>query len=373
MKRNMLAKKLTAALLTGTMVMSMGMTAFAATQSVTITKKVTTDGKTYAPNTTFNFKISQGESGTITGEGEKTVVVYAGEMSAISSDDISISFADNGSPAALYDENGTFTIDPDTISKPGVFHYTIAEVIPTGGDEYEGIVYDETEYDMYVYVTEASGVRSVEAITVGGNVIDPDSEAEGKVDAIEFTNVYGAEDDDEKDEVYDLIITKVVTGNQGEKGREFAVDITIINNGDDDEKNYYAVKYSGEDEEHGEVVTFENGVASEGLTLTDGESIHIYGLTENDTFKVDEENLSSDGYTVTYTAAGGAVENPEDDGEDDYITGKVNADGATVTITNDKDVISPTGIAMTFAPYAVMVAFAGVFAVMFLRKKREDF
>ena len=122
MKRNMFAKKLTAALLTGTMVMSMGMTAFAETRSVTITKNVTTDGKTHAPNTTFNFKISQGTSGTIIGEEEETVVVYAGEMSAIQSADISISFADDDNVAALYDKNGTFTINPDAFSKPGVYH-----------------------------------------------------------------------------------------------------------------------------------------------------------------------------------------------------------------------------------------------------------
>lgn len=372
MKRNMFAKKLTAALLTGTMVMSMGMTAFAETQSVTITKNVTTDGKTHAPNTTFNFKISQGEGETITGEGDETVVVYAGEISAISSTDVSIAFADDNSVAALYDESGTFTIDPDAFSKPGVFHYTIAEVIPVDDNKYEGIEYDGTEYDMYVYITETEGVRSVAAITVGENVIDPGSDLEGKVDAIEFTNVYGAEDDDEKDKVYDLTITKVVTGNQGEKGRDFKVDITITNNGDDPEKVYEAEKYT-DNEDNGTPVTFESGVKYEGLTLTDGESIHIYGLTANDTFKVDEESLTSDGYTVTYTAANGAEENPEDDGQDDYITGKVTADGAQVTITNDKTVTTPTGIAMTFAPYAVMVAFAGVFAVMFLRKKREDF
>ena len=372
MKRNMFAKKLTAALLTGTMVMSMGMTAFAETRSVTITKNVTTDGKTHAPNTTFNFKISQGTSGTIIGEEEETVVVYAGEMSAIQSADISISFADDDNVAALYDKNGTFTINPDAFSKPGVYHYTIAEVIPVDDSKYEGIEYDETEYDMYVYITETEGARSVAAITVGENVIDPDSDLEGKVDAIEFTNVYGAEDDNEKDKVYDLTITKAVTGNQGEKGRHFKVDITITNNGDDLKKVYEAVKYT-DNEDNGTPVTFESGVKSEGLTLTDGESIHIYGLTANDTFIVDEESLESDGYDVTYTASSEVVENPEDDGEDDYITGKVNADGAIVTITNDKDVISPTGIAMTFAPYAVMVAFAGVFAVMFLRKKREDF
>ncbi len=76
MKRNMLAKKLMAGLLTGTMVLSMGgMTAFAtedsnmkpldpvAISAVPIEKNLLTDGKTYAPNTQFTFNVVSGDAG----------------------------------------------------------------------------------------------------------------------------------------------------------------------------------------------------------------------------------------------------------------------------------------------------------------------
>lgn len=94
----------------------------------------------------------------------------------------------------------------------------------------------------------------------------------------------------------------------------------------------------------------------------------------------------ADGYTTSYYD-GISTENEE---TTDVCIGTVNAGGTAssvkvetpengntadrdVLVDNNKAVTTPTGIAMTFAPYALMVAFAGVFAVMFLRKKREDF
>ncbi len=53
------------------------------------------------------------------------------------------------------------------------------------------------------------------------------------------------------------------------------------------------------------------------------------------------------------------------------ISGTIETNSAAGTFINEKKADTPTGIAMTFAPYAVMVAFAGVFAVMFLRKKEK--
>ena len=84
MKRNMLAKKLMAGVLTSTMVMSMSITAFAtedsnmkpldpvAISAVPIEKNLLTDGKTYAPNTQFTFNVVSGDAGIYERDGRNT-------------------------------------------------------------------------------------------------------------------------------------------------------------------------------------------------------------------------------------------------------------------------------------------------------------
>ena len=43
-----------------------------------------------------------------------------------------------------------------------------------------------------------------------------------------------------------------------------------------------------------------------------------------------------------------------------------------VVCTNLKNAVTPTGIAMTVAPYILMVAVAGIFAILFLRRRHEE-
>ena len=91
--------------------------------------------------------------------------------------------------------------------------------------------------------------------------------------------------------------------------------------------------------------------------LKDGESIQIYGLTESDKYTVTEADYGSDGYTTTNGSK----------------TDVVTDDGDSYTVTNDKSVTTPTGIVLSFAPYILLVALAGVFGVLFLRRKKEEF
>ena len=50
------------------------------------------------------------------------------------------------------------------------------------------------------------------------------------------------------------------------------------------------------------------------------------------------------------------------------------ADNTTATITNTKNAVSPTGIMMDIAPYAVLVVIAAAGCFIFLRKRhaKED-
>ena len=85
MKRTNLAKKLTAMAMTGTMVMSMGMTAFAAGplpigegDKVTLTKNITKDEDVLYPNTSFTFSVTPEGTANVAIDPEANPVVYGG-------------------------------------------------------------------------------------------------------------------------------------------------------------------------------------------------------------------------------------------------------------------------------------------------------
>ena len=344
MKRTNLAKKLTAIAMTGVMVMSMGMTAFAADgiTGIDVKKTVTTDGNTYAPNTTFTFTIAEGEADTVSGK-----TVYAGVAGGLTmSEGIEFTADSNADTAAEYIKSGAITVDATKFTTPGIYHYVVSETEGT----YEGITYDKTSYDLYVYVENVGGEIKVAGVTA--SIPEGEGNPE-KATEIAFTNDYGKTNNT----VHSVLITKEVTGNQGDKTKEFSFSLSV----DGDEGELYKVVYTNQMDE--EIVTYlTSGAEAASYTLKNDESLQIYGLSAGDTYTVTEADYSGDGYTTTV--------NEE---ETNTKTGTTAEGNVTVAFENNKNVTTPTGIAMTFAPYALMVVFAGVFAVMFLRKKREDF
>ena len=93
-------------------------------------------------------------------------------------------------------------------------------------------------------------------------------------------------------------------------------------------------------------------------------------MSENDLIEVNEDENSL-GYTASYSKSGDTNSNLT--ASTTGVTGTIKDNNVLITVTNTRNPITPTGIAMTFAPYALMVLFAGGIAVLFLRKKKEDF
>ena len=340
MKRRM-NKRMAAATLAGAMVLSMNGMAWAAVTDFNLTKEVTTDGKTHAPNTAFSFTITEGDEGTL-----GTAKVYAGVPGGLTLDTANdFSFAPGADTSATYTKTGKINVNVSVFEKPGVYHYLVTETQGT----YDGITYDVTPRHLYVFVVNATNGYEVDAIKV---VKDGET---AKADDLKIVNSYG--DGTTNDDIHDFIIKKTVTGNQGHKNMPFSFTVTI--NGDNTDKagaeKYMAVKKpktGGEDTIH-----ITDGVA-ENFTLMDGETLHIYGLSGKDTYTVVETVANTVGYTTT--VPGNAA-------------GTLTADGITVEFINHKDVGPATGVAMTFAPYVLLVAAAGgLGAVVLGKKKRED-
>ena len=386
MKRKNLAKKLAAMMMTGATVMSMsGMATFAATVDAPLTKaelkkNVKTDGKTYAPNTSFEFTLKTGDAGEYNNDvvfGGVQDGLTMGRKEADGTYKASVTFSPDtsNSPKKVYDETVDISIDGSKFTKPGIFHYVLKETPET----YPGIVYDITERDLYVYVErdETSDTLFVAGmIAVKGDDVqyaeipESDGTEEPQKVGLSIDNIYGDETDKEKDHIYHLTLQKEVTGNQGDKTLPFSFKVSI--NGGEGEKYYVEYGIIDDNEDFNPIrqnlVYIESGAAeATDIKLRDGEAIRIYGLSGDDVYTIQEVDAEGEleSYTTTVTGA--------DDGDNDRKVTGVLSDDTKIKYTNNNTVNTPTGIAMTFAPYALMVAFAGVFAVMFLRKKREDF
>lgn len=362
MKFNEISKRLGVALLTGAVVVSMaGMNVSAeetralVVDKVDITKNVTTDGNTYKPNTTFQFNVANGEAATDF-EGS---VVYAGVTGGLTvTKNAVFAPAADDIVSGLYTEKGELSVNVDAFEIPGVYHYVVNE---TKGS-YEGIKYDESSYDVYVYVyKDANGDKYV------GNVISVKDGEIAKEDGIVFTNDYGKDDDN--DSTHDVTIKKNITGNQANMSAKYTFKVTISGQ---DNGEYYkvVVKETADSAEQIHAVASDS---EQTYTIGHDGTIKIYGLSESDTYAVTEQEANTDGYTLTVTQDGKTTATiSETDGKQTGINGTVTADDAQVTFTNDKNVTAPTGVIMNIAPYALMVALAGVLAFFFLRRRHSE-
>lgn len=97
------------------------------------------------------------------------------------------------------------------------------------------------------------------------------------------------------------------------------------------------------------------------IMFTDGEPNHYSGF---------DSEVANDTYTVTETNSGAYKVTDDKGTTTDGIVSGTNAAGETYTVTNNKNVSSPTGLFLNYAPYILIVAAAGALAVVFFRRKR---
>ena len=193
MKRRM-NKRMAAATLAGAMVLSMNGMAWAEVTEFNLTKEVTTDGNTHAPNTTFRFTITEGDASTFEG-----AVVSAGVKDGLTLDTANnFSFAPGDKVLASYTKTGKIKVDATKFTEPGVYHYLVTET----QDTYDGITYDVTPRHVYVYVVNGTDGYEVEAVKV---VKDGDT---AKEDNLKIVNSYG-DGSTPNDDIHDFIINSV--------------------------------------------------------------------------------------------------------------------------------------------------------------------
>lgn len=377
MRKNKI-RRLMAAALTAAMVVSMGgMSALAATagnvpatgsaDALKVTKYLVMATSANVPNATFEFEINAGSGKDATTTTPKVLPGNDPEKVSISK----AVFSPTDEPSRTTTDKDALTLNDGemyakkevnvdfsnvTFEEPGIYRYEITEKEPTA----DGVTKIDNKLYLDVYVTtNETGQLTIdkyilhktdEVANVSGSYTSKDEKTTG------FVNKYTTND---------LSLTKKVTGNQGNVYEYFEFELKIQNAS---EGTVYTIDNSNASyPSNPEKITVEEGGSVRTtIYLHDKESVVIQGLTANTKYEIKEIINSTEGYTTT--------NNKATDKEDGLTTG-IEIMGNTrndVVFTNHKQVTSPTGIALFFAPYALLVVLAGVFGVLFLRKRRDD-
>lgn len=390
MKKKALATKMAAFVMAGAMTMAMGFPALAVESDTTpaetdhlsapLTKTLSVGEYTFAPNTTFDFTItpksnSSWGADSIDQSGPIGGLYFSKDNTKVGAN-AGLPFAPSGeTPASTYTNTMRVNIDTGSFSKPGRYHYVVRE---TQGS-YEGVDYtgaDEVNAkEIIVYVVENRN-GGLEYFMSGKVLEDSDltDNKTGKLETIAFENKYGSNDPDSK--VKKLEIKKTISGDFAFSTDVFTISVKIDQQTTTDEnkkENYYVAVNCGHDSSKTKTDKLESGTEKT-FQVHGNDTITVYGLSANDTFTVKETD--DKGYTATYdfNQKTGSTWTANAEG---YYTGNIktgeNSGDAKVTINNEKKAATPTGIVTEYAPYILLVAAAGAFAVLFLRRKKEEF
>lgn len=228
----------------------------------------------------------------------------------------------------------------------------------------------------------------------GGDPDDPEGEKdpededdeEGNPDP---DNPDPEDEDDPKPADNNAYIVKTVDGSMGNYNDdfEFSVSASPLVNGKT-YNAYYEVYNEGTQaweqdatKDRTDAITISANPTT--ITLSHNERLRIAGLSNNETYVANEKDYAATGYTTKIDLPGSAQDVTTASGTEGnkvYASGNVtftkgdagNHDQNVVTFTNTRNAVSPTGLAMNVAPYALLVVVAAGACFVFLRKRRED-
>ncbi len=315
----------------------MSTTAFANTDDdaiATFHKVLTVEDGVKVPPATFNFTITNGDANYTDGN-----TIDAG----FKANDVVVNPVSFGPTDTVVDGEVKKELKVDFTKvnweAPGVYHYVLTE---TQGNQ-NGITYDSTAYDLYVTVVYAEDGNNLKVESY--KMIDPNGSKDDKEDG-NINNSY---------ETANLTLKKEVTGNQGDKKKEFNFTITFDGGTKDTVLNIIG------SENDNRITIDESGKATANVHLSNGESVTVYGLTKGMTYDIQETEANQNGYATTVT-----------EGEKSGTITDTDTD-VSVTFTNAKEGTVPTGILLETAPYMILgaVVLAGIVVLFVTRRRRS--
>ena len=352
-------KKLGAFVLAGTMLLSMGTTAFAAGEStkpdvnqngrVPITKEFEMADGLRTPAATFKFTATSKTPGAL--------------LATIT--DVSFTEGQTGTlKGEKYVLEGTTYISfQGTWPHVGEYVYTVTET-QDPANKVENVTYDSSEYTLRVYVVNKNDNLEVEKITA--------EKAGTKTAKILFKNTYAKKD-------ATLIIEKNTTGTYANKTQQFDFTIAFTKSPTESTLGEFNGTITRKGNNTSEPVTTNNG--SYNFKLADGDKLQFTDLPVGTTYVV-TENGAKDDYTPSVTVIENAQETVKDrvaqneeqalstqkeNGEKNLIGENTNK----VTFTNTYKNVAVTGIIMNNLPFILLVAVAIVAFVSLAVMKRH--
>ena len=182
--------------------------------------------------------------------------------------------------------SGNASFDKITFTKAGTYTFEISE---EKGNAF-GYTYDDSVWTLTVVVVDNESKLEVQSHKY------TKSDGTANEDKAEFENIYSSGS---------LTISKVVTGNAGDKNKEFTFTVTLTDtNGDSLDGEY---SYTGSKEG-----TIKSGGE---ISLKDGESVTISGLPIGTKYTVAEAEANKDGYTTTSKGESGEISEKEQKAE----------------------------------------------------------
>jgi hypothetical protein len=255
-----------------------------------------------------------------------------------------VSFNSNMSATnSMYSATTTIYVD-DTVfasATPGVYAYKVSENALPNNSAYEGISTDDSIYTVLVYVTRSDLTNTVSYVLAYRNQTKSD---------IIFTNRYSTNS---------LSLTKKLAGNQADYAQAFAFTITITGAQDEVYQGVYSNGKTG-------TIELQSGQAATNIELMDGQTLTIYGLSEKDSYSIAEQDYSSMGYTTQVSVNQGTPATTL------QASGNGSNADTSIVYTNTKNLITPTGLFLSAAPYLFLLISALAMVLILAKKRIKD-
>lgn len=393
-------KKILAFVLAMIMVMAMTTVAFAAdldpteagnghgtsttATSVTIKKAIEVTNNSgygaYGPTITYTYTISSvaGATGTTVSDDANppvTVTLKPGVMDAVDSATKTAVFSNTETATSdKITKDLTWTFDVTKFPSAGVYRYQIAETNAVPAPASIGVErptnYDASKF-LDVYVRNATGG----GLEIYGYAFVDDEEAAITSSSVKSTG-WDSGDDLDKYETYNITVTKKITGSGADMTAEFPFQVVLTGKMDSAKIETAGTGAS--------ITAFNATSMASSATITgalgNNETLIINGLPKTVTYTVDESNPTVDTYAVTITTAGDTQSTKVEgnltgsQANKSLITGGNvnNATGEiTIEVTNNLDSVSPTGVILRVAPFAIMLV-AGVVLLGLTKKSKSN-
>ena len=309
------------------------------------------------PGVKFQYSVAQGEAVEATAT---TPEIKAG-VGTPTIADVTYSVGD-----AALTKKATVDFSNVTFNAPGIYRYIITETESGNNGIYENIK-DDTNAKRYldVYVQNVLTEDKVTGYKITNYVltetalipiISEDGEkviyGDGKSSkSVGYTNKYST---------WSLTLDKTLAGTMADYSKEFSFTIVIKGMQTGSKVTVDGTQFGTAADEHGNIVITK--------TLGNGEKTVITGIPANASYEITENLTDADGYTPSIEVKAAAIK----ENGNKTVKADMDASNEVVHYTNTKNAVTPTGIAMTVAPYILMVAVAGIFAVLFLRRRHEE-